>query len=412
MTYLERHKNFHVSQLLLQVFFVGAILGLFRTAIPALSETEFGVPRDAFFLLANFIVAFGLVKSVCNFLASRLSDTFGRKHILTAGWLIALPVPWIAAYTPNWWGIVGATLLLGVNQGLCWSMSQIMKIDLIARRYHGLAVGLNETLGYCGVAIFGYLSAWLTVRIGLDQAVLWFGTLIVVVALADALVFCGETLPATARRHDDATHPQSTPSDDSGGRLFVEVSFCSSSTMSLCLAGLIEKFVDVLIWLIYPVFLYRRGVDLVTIGLIVGVYAATWGILQLFTGSLSDRFGRKPFIVAGMLLSGAACTLTLLNMEHSWWLLNAALIGLGMAMLYPTLSAAISDCSSERHRGTVMGIYRFWRDSGYFFGALLFAAIIIARQGMEAAFITTTVCMAASALFVAVAVGKNKRQVF
>ena len=395
MNFLKRHRNFQLSQLLLQVFFVGVMLGLFRTVIPALSESEFGVPAGAFFLLASFIVVFGLVKSTFNFIASGFSDRFGRRRVLIIGWLIALPVPWIVVHASGWWGVIGATLLLGVNQGLCWSMSQIMKIDLIERSRHGLAMGLNETLGYCGVAVSGYFSAWLTVRFGLEQTILWLGALVAATALIDALLFCGETLPRAARV------ASRTP-----GGLFVEISFRNSSTMALCLAGLVEKFVDVLIWLIYPVFLYRQGVGLVSIGLITGVYAATWGILQMFMGSLSDHVGRKPLIVAGMVLSGAGCTLTLFSMEQSWWLLNAALIGAGMAMLYPTLGAAVSDCSSERHRGTVMGIYRFWRDSGYFWGALLFAAVATAGhavgQGMEPVFIVTTACMAASALFVAV----------
>ena len=395
MNYLERHRNFHVSQLLLQVFFVGVMLGLFRTVIPALSESEFGVPQNAFFLLASFIVIFGLIKSIFNFLSSRFSDLFGRKRMLVLGWLIALPVPWIVIYTSAWWGVIAATFLLAVNQGLCWSMSQIMKIDLIERHRHGLAMGLNETFGYCGVAISGYLSAWLTVHLGLDQAILQLGTLVALVALVNAIFFCGETLPQVARDRKE------THTDDAQSRLFARVSFGNRTTMSLCLAGLVEKFVDVLIWLVYPVFLYRQGVDLVTIGLITGVYAATWGVLQMFMGSASDRFGRKPFIVLGMLLSGAGCSLTLLSSAQGRWLLNAVMIGVGMAMLYPTLGAAVSDLCGEERRGTVMGIYRFWRDSGYFFGALLFAGVATLGQGMTPVFIVTTVCMVMSALFVA-----------
>lgn len=406
LTWLERHRNFHVVQLLLQVFFVGVMLGIFRTAVPALSESEFGVPENAFFLLANFIVTFGAVKSAFNFLASRFSDLFGRKRILVAGWLIALPVPWIVAYTSSWWGVVAATFLLGVNQGLCWSMSQIMKIDLIERRHHGLAMGLNETFGYSGVAVAGYFSAWLTMRLGLDQAILWIGTTAALIALADALIFCGETLPKAAAERRPG------PDEIKTGDLFVEVSFRNLPTASLCLAGLVEKFVDVLIWLVYPVFLYRRGVELTTIGLITGVYAMTWGILQMFMGSASDKLGRKPLIVFGMLLSGAGCSATLLSAAQSWWLLNAGLIGLGMAMLYPTLGAAVSDCSSEERRGTVMGIYRFWRDSGYFFGALLFAAVATAGGGIQPVFVVTTLSMTASALFVAAVTGGSRKGVF
>lgn len=404
-------RNFYISQLLLQVFFVGVMLGLFRTAVPALSESRFGVPEGAFFLLSNFIVVFGLVKSVFNFLSSRLSDSFGRKRILVSGWLIALPVPWIVAYAPDswgWWSVIAATFLLAINQGICWSMSQIMKIDLIERRRHGLAMGLNETFGYCGVAVSGYFSAWLTVQLGLNQAMLWLGSVIAAAALIDALLFCRETLPGAATMTADAATGRAGQGADSARALFVEASFRNVSTMALCLAGLVEKFVDVLVWLIYPVFLYSRGVDLVSIGLITGVYAATWGILQLFTGSLSDRWGRGPFIVFGMLACAAGSLLTLFSMEQLWWILNAVLIGAGMAMLYPTLGAAVSDRSSERHRGTVMGIYRFWRDSGYFFGALLFAAVATLRDDLASAFMTTAICMTGSALFVAFAADRRK----
>ncbi len=397
--YLQAHKNFHISQLLLQVFLVGAMLGLFRTVIPALSESRFGVPAGDFFLLASFIVVFGLIKSTFNFLSSYFSDRYGRKRMLVAGWLIALPIPWIVAHSPDWTGIIAATFLLGVNQGLCWSMSQIMKIDLTPRPRHGLMMGMNETLGYCGVAISAYLSTWLTVNLSsLDKAILWMGTLVVLLALIDSLLFCGETRPSSRETSAD------TPANKATGSLFVRVSFQHLQTTSLCLAGLVEKFVDVLIWLIYPVFLYRQNIELLDIALITGVYAATWGILQIVTGSASDRFGRRSLIVLGMFLCALGCTMTLLSMQLWWWILNAFIIGVGMAMLYPTLGATVSDYSSAARRGEILGIYRFWRDSGYFFGALLFAAVATLSQKLTSVFVVTSVCMAASALFVAVAI--------
>ena len=397
--YLQAHKKFHISQLLLQVFFVGATLGLFRTVVPALSESRFGVPAGDFFLLASFIVVFGLIKSVFNFLSSYFSDHYGRKRMLVTGWLIALPIPWIVAHAPDWTGIILATFLLGVNQGLCWSMSQIMKIDLTPRRRHGLMMGMNETLGYCGVAISAYLSTWLTVNLGsLDKAILWMGTFVVLLALIDSLLFCGETRPAPKEK------PAGTPVGEATGNLFIRVSFRHMQTMSLCLAGLVEKFVDVLVWLIYPVFLYRQNIALLDIALITGVYAATWGILQIFTGSASDKFGRRSLIVSGMFLCALGCVATLLSMQPWWWVLNAFVIGIGMAMLYPTLGATVSDYSSVARRGAILGIYRFWRDAGYFFGALLFAAIATFSQEFVPVFVATSVCMVASALFVAITI--------
>ena len=388
-------RDFEFVQLLLQVFFVGMTVGLFRTVIPALAETEFGVPRDSFILLATFIAVFGLIKASLNFVAGSLSDAIGRRKVLMAGWLTALPIPYLLAYAPNWSWVIAATVLLSINQGLCWSMSQVMKLDLSDPRRHGAAMGFNETFGYCGVALSGYLSAWMTARLGMAETMVWLGFSVIGSALLLASLFCRETKPGSSAA--------SSESRQAVRKLIFEVSWSRRSTMALCLAGSVEKFVDTLVWLIYPVFLYQRGVSLVMIGVITGVYGGVWGITQLFTGSWSDRIGRKPFIVGGMILCAVGCSLTLLSMAPGWWIFNAALTGLGMAMLYPNLGSAVNDQAPLPQRGTILGIYRFWRDFGYFAGAVALSGVITLSGFREqTAFLLTTAAMLMSALAVVI----------
>lgn len=386
---VERKAEF--NNLLLQVLFVGMTVGLFRTVIPALAESEFGIPAGSFLLVGTFVIVFGLIKAFLNFVAGRLSDKAGRRRILLSGWIIAIPIPYLLAYAQNWSWVLMATVLLGVNQGLCWSMSQTMKLDLTTPRAYGVAVGLNETFGYCGVALTGYTSAVLVSAFGLRVTMLVLGFTIIGLALLLSSLFCHETRPAADTRGKKL---------QLGWQLFHTTSWRNRSTMALCLAGLVEKFVDTLIWLIYPVFLYQKGISLPVIGTITSVYGLVWGITQLLTGSYSDRIGRKRLIVSGMLLCAMGCVTTLWNLSTSWWIVNAILIGLGMAMLYPTLSAAISDQVAAEHRATVLGIYRFWRDFGYFIGAIVLSGASVLAQTQTAAFYVTATAMLVSALLV------------
>ena len=395
-----KNKTFEFGQLLLQVMFVGMVIGLFRTVVPALSESRFNVPVDAFILLGSFIVIFGVIKGLLNFAAGRASDIIGRRKLLVSGWIVALPIPWILAYATDWLWIIVATVLLSINQGFCWSMSQIMKLDIAKREYHGTAIGLNETFGYCGVAIAGYLSAEMTIWLGITQAMLWMGLTIIGLALLLASLFCDETklIQDTNADKDIAARDPSTKAD-----------WKNIPMITLCAAGLVEKFVDTLMWLIYPFFLYQQGVPLAKIGMITGVYGFVWGISQLFTGGWSDKKGRVPLIVAGMTLCAIACSATLLSMHFFWWIINAAVAGLGMAMLYPTLSAAVSDCCLHpEQRGTILGIYRFWRDFGYCIGALALTGIITFSGEIKTGFWLTTITMLISALSVFILVPMKK----
>ena len=389
LVHVERKIEFY--HLLLQVLFVGMTVGLFRTVIPVLASSEFGIPADSFLLIGTFVTVFGLIKAFLNFVAGRLADKAGRRNILLAGWIVALPIPYLLAYAQEWAWVLAATVLLGVNQGLCWSMSQTMKLDLAQPRAYGVTVGLNETFGYCGVAASGYASAVLVSTFGMESTMLTLGFAIIGLALLLGSMFCNETRAAT-----DADQKKK----HLGWKLFYTVSWHHRSTMALCLAGLVEKFVDTLIWLIYPTFLYQKGVSLPLIGAITGIYALVWGLTQTWTGIYSDLIGRKRLIVGGMLLCAVGCVVTLWSLNITWWIVNAVLIGLGMAMLYPTLSAAISDRVADGQRATVLGIYRFWRDFGYFIGAIALSGASVLAQTQEAAFYLTGVAMLVSALLV------------
>lgn len=367
-------------QQLLQVFFVGMTIGMMRTVVPALAETEFGVAEGSFIMLTSFVVAFGFVKGALNFVAGRLSERWGRKPVLVLGWITALPIPFMVLWAPSWSWIVAATVLLGVNQGLAWSMTQTAKMDLTRPEERGLTMGLNEFSGYVGVAIAGivtgYMAGWLGPRSGL----MVFGLAVILAALALALLVVRETVDfahAESARHrsGQSTGPVARFADPgtvepSTWQVFALVSWRDRRLFAFSQAGLVEKFVDALVWVFYPVFLFQQGVSLAGIGWIVGVYGFVWGGSQFITGKLSDRLGRQPLIVWGMWICGAGVGMTVMGEGVAWWVLSAAVTGLGMAMLYPTLSAAVADISAPQWRGSAIGTYRFWRDLGYGFGAL------------------------------------------
>jgi MFS family permease len=382
--------------LLLQVLLVGLTIGMMRTVVPALAEAEFGVPRDSFVLLSAFVLAFGLVKGVLNFVAGRLSERIGRKRVLVLGWVAALPIPVMVWLAPSWAWIVFATVLLGVNQGLCWSMTQTAKLDITRPDERGLTLGLNEFAGYVGVATAGVATAYLASALGARVGLLVFGMTVVLAALALAVFCVNETLPwahaetAAQLRHDPARatprYATGVPADPSTWDMFVWVSWRDRRLAAISQAGLVEKFVDALVWVFYPVFLYQRGVSLPHIGWIIGIYGFVWGGAQLFTGKLSDSIGRHPPNVAGMWLCAAGVAMMPAGEGIVWWSASAALTGFGMALLYPNLSAAVADISRPSWRGTAIGIYRFWRDLGYGVGALGLGLTAHFAGGIEAAF--------------------------
>lgn len=381
---------------LLQVMLVGFTIGMMRTVVPALAENEFGVPKNSFILLTAFVVAFGLVKGTLNFVAGRLSERIGRKKVLLLGWIAAIPIPLLIYFASSWNWIVAATVLLGVNQGLTWSMTQTSKLDITRADQRGLTIGLNEFSGYVGLALAGIITAYLATALGARAALLAFGLTTILLALLLTLLWVKDTLPWA--KHEAAKHkagittgpkpryPTNIGEHPTTREVFTLMSWRDKRLAAVCQAGLVEKFVDALIWVFYPVFLYQRGVTLPDIGWIVGVYGFVWGGSQFFTGKLSDHIGRHKPNVWGMWICGAGVAMMMLGDGILWWSLSAAVSGFGMALLYPNLSAAIADISHPNWRGSAIGIYRFWRDLGYGIGALGLGIAAHFSGSVEAAF--------------------------
>jgi MFS family permease len=395
---------------LLQVMLVGFTIGMMRTVVPALSESEFGVPKNSFMLLTAFVVAFGLVKGTLNFVAGRLSERIGRKKVLLLGWIAALPIPLLVYFAPSWSWIVAATVLLGINQGLTWSMTQTSKLDITRSDQRGLTIGLNEFSGYVGLALAGIITAYLATMLGARTGLLIFGLTTVLLAILLTLLWVKDTLPwakLEAAKHATTPltrmkprYPTNISAKPTTWEVFTLVSWRDKRFAAISQAGLVEKFVDALVWVFFPVYLFQHGLSLAGIGWVVGVYGFVWGVSQFFTGHLSDHIGRKKPIVWGMWLCGAGVALVLLGEGELWWSLAAAVMGFGMALLYPTLSAAVSDIAHPNWRGSAIGIYRFWRDLGYGIGALLLGAVAAVFGGIEAGFWFTAAAMFVSGAIV------------
>lgn len=393
-------------QQLLQVLLVGLTIGMMRNVVPAMAETEFGVPRGSFMLLVAFVVAFGFVKGAMNFVAGRLAEAWGRKRVLLLGWLVALPIPALIYFATSWSWVVVATVLLGINQGLTWSMTQTSKLDFTRPDQRGLVIGLNEFSGYIGVAIAGVVTGYLAVLLGPRAGLLWFGSAVIGLATLSAWWSVTETLPWAhdeVKRHAGASSPAMRPqyaqqvsAHPTTAEIFALMSWRDRRMAALCQAGLVEKFVDALVWAFWPVYLHQQGVSLPGIGWIVGVYGFVWGSAQFFTGKLSDRVGRHQLNTWGMWICGAGVALMPLGTGSLWWSTSAAIAGLGMAMLYPNLSAAVADIAHPTWRASAIGIYRFWRDLGYGIGALGLGASAALGGKLESAFWFVAVAMAVS----------------
>lgn len=400
------------SQQLLQVFFVGLTIGLQRNVLPALAEQEFGIAADSFTLLMAFIISFGIVKGLTNLVAGQLSETYGRRRVLLWGWIAAIPIPFIILYAPSWNWIVAANVALGINQGFAWSMTVASKVDICGTRQRGLAIGINEFAGYSGVAVAGILTGYLATELDPRLSLSLFGGAVTIVALVVAFLFAKDTLPwarAEAASFRAGTQigpipnfPEGVSERPSLREIFTLVSWRHNTFMALSQAGCIEKFVDALVWGFFPVYLIGNGLTLIEIGWVVGAYGLVWGFGQLWSGPLSDRIGRKWLIVAGMWLAAVGIAAMLMVDGFVYWASTAAITGLGMALLYPTLIASVSDISHPDWRASSLGVYRFWRDTGYAIGALLIGVIADAINAIEAGFWFVALVMLASGLFVAI----------
>ncbi|MFI5488596.1 MFS transporter [Micromonospora echinaurantiaca] len=377
---------------------VGGVLGTERTVLPLLGEREFQL--TAYTAALTYILAFGATKAVTNFFAGALSDRYGRKPVLLAGWLVAIPVPLLLIWAPSWGWVVAANVLLGVNQGLAWSTTVIMKIDLVGPHRRGLAMGLNEAAGYLAVAATALATGALAARYGLRPAPFLLGAAYIAVGLGLSVLLVRETRGHA--HHEAATHQGGAHHGGLTTRQVLKlVSWREPALSSASQAGLVNNLNDGLAWGLFPVLFAAAGLSLPRIGVLAALYPAVWGLGQLLTGPLSDRVGRKPLIVGGMLIQAGALGLIAGGDSFGAWGTGAALLGAGTAMVYPTLLAAIGDVAHPAWRARAVGVYRLWRDAGFAVGALT-AGLLADLVGIRGATWAVAALTAASGLLVAV----------
>jgi MFS family permease len=361
--------------------FVGAMVGMERSILPAIAEHDFHLAARAAIL--SFIVVFGVVKALTNYLAGRLSDAFGRKVILVGGWLVAAPVPFLLMWAPSWTWVLVANVLLGVSQGLTWSTTVIMKIDLAGPKNRGLAMGLNEFAGYFAVAISALATGFIASHYALRPQPFYLGVGYVALGLGLSAIAVRETKHHARHeaRLDGGAPPGGVPSQRT---VFVRTSLLDRNLSSVSQAGLVNNLNDGMAWGLFPLFFAAQGMSLAQIGELAAIYPAVWGLSQLVTGALSDKLGRKGLIVGGMWAQAVGIVITVLSRSFAGFAAGAVLLGVGTAMVYPTLLAAIGDVAHPTWRASAVGVYRLWRDLGYAIGALL-AGIVADAVGVAAA---------------------------
>lgn len=395
-------------------FGVGLVIGTERVVVPALGQSQFHL--TSFLATLAFIVSFGVVKAALNLVAGRLADRVGRKPLLLLGWLAALPIPFLIIFANSWWWIVLANVLLGVNQGFAWTITVTSKIDLVGPRSRGFALGVNEFSGYAGVSVGGFVGGLLSGFYGPRIAPFIFMLVVALVFLGVSRFAIHETLPytrveaaqAAAQQQPEAaaSAPATQEAADahatlpSLGAVFALTTWGDRTLAAASQAGLVEKFTDTLAWGLFPLYFASHGLPLASIGALVAVYTGSWAVLQLYTGHLTDVIGRKWPIVAGMWLAAGGIALVGLSGGLAGWLIGSLLMGVGMALLYPTLLATVSDVARPRWRASSLGVYRLWRDSGYALGALLIGAVAD-QFGLLAGFWFCAAAMALSGLVVA-----------
>jgi MFS family permease len=386
---------------------VGGMIGQERTVLPLLAEQVFVV--GAFTASLTFIVAFGITKALTNLVAGTLSDRYGRKPVLVAGWLIGLPVPLLLIWAPSWGWVIAANVLLGINQGLTWSTTIVMKIDLVGPGRRGLAMGFNEAAGYLAVAATALASGWLAAEYGLRPAPFLLGVVFAALGLGLSTVFIRETQHHA--RHEARSHvPHDSEHHDglTAGQIFTLTSFREKALSAASQAGLVNNLNDGLAWGLYPILFATAGLGVARIGVLVALYPAVWGVGQMLTGALSDRWGRKWLIVAGMLLQAGGIALVAAGDGFLVWAIAAVLMGAGTAMVYPTLLAVIGDVAHPAWRARAVGVYRLWRDSGYAIGALI-AGITADALGIRAAIWVVAAITALSGIIVAARMYETRR---
>jgi MFS family permease len=395
------------SLLVLVNAFVGAMVGMERTILPAIAEREFHLAAKAAVL--SFIVAFGVAKALTNYLAGRLSDSVGRKRVLVAGWLVAAPVPFMLMWAPSWAWILAANVLLGISQGLTWSTTVIMKIDLAGARHRGLAMGLNEFAGYLAVAASALATGWIAARYALRPEPFYLGVGYVAAGLGLSVLAVKETRHHVAEesRLEGTSRDQVTPT---ARAVFLTTTFRDRNLSSVTQAGLVNNLNDGIAWGLFPLVFGARGMSLPQIAVLASLYPAIWGLAQLLTGAWSDRVGRKQLIVWGMWVQAVGIGVVAVAGSFRGFALGAVLLGIGTAMVYPTLLAAIGDVARPSWRASSVGVYRFWRDLGYAIGAVVAGATSDAL-GLRAAVWLVAAITFASGLVVAFRMAETRRPV-
>ena len=374
---------------------VGGMIGQERTVLPLLAGETFGLDGAA--AAMTFVAAFGLTKAATNLAAGALADRYGRKPVLVAGWLVGLPVPLLIIAAPDWAWIIVANALLGINQGLTWSTTVIMKIDLVGPARRGLAMGLNEAAGYGAVAVTALATGWIAAEAGLRPGPFLLGLGYAVVGLALAGLLVRETRDHVAHEHETTGGGATVP----WRVAFAQTSFSDPDLSAASQAGFVNNLNDGMAWGLLPLFYAAAGLSVGEIGVLAAAYPAVWGVAQIATGGLSDRIGRKPLIVAGMLLQAVAIAGIAAGSTFAAWLVAAATLGLGTAMVYPTLLAAIADVAAPARRASAIGVYRLWRDLGFAAGAVV-AGVAADRLGMPAAINVVAVLTGVSGVVVLV----------
>ena len=372
---------------------VGGMVGQERTVLPLIARDVFAVTGVASAM--TFLLAFGVTKAAANLVAGALADRFGRKPILVAGWLVALPVPVLLILAPSWSWVVLANVLLGVNQGLTWSTTVIMKIDLVGPARRGLAMGLNEAAGYGAVAVTALATGFIAQEAGLRPAPFLLGLAYAGLGLTISALLVRETMGHVA--HEQAAWPAA---DEVPWRAVFALTTVRDRTLSAASqAGLVNNLNDGMAWGLLPIYYAAAGLSIAQVGVLSAAYPATWAILQIATGAWSDRVGRKPLIVSGMLLQAAAIAAIAVGSSFGTWLVAALVLGLGTALVYPTLIAAVADVAEPAWRGSAVGVYRLWRDLGFAAGAIV-AGLVADAAGMSSAIWVVAVITALSGLVV------------
>ena len=391
--------------------FVGAMIGLEQTVVPLIGKNDFGIESSA--IIVSFIASFGAVKAVLNLLAGNLSDKWGRKNVLVIGWLFGIPVPLILLFAPDWNWIIFANILLGVNQGLAWSMTVNMKIDLVGKSQRGLALGLNEFAGYVSVAAIGFFTGYLASTFGLKPYPFYLGILFAVLGLAISWIVVKDTRRFTdLELKENASNPpeqETNVTELTFKELFLQTSWKNRTLLAISQAGLINNLIFGVTWGIFTLYFTSFALGISEIGFLKALHPGIWGVLQLLTGTLSDKVGRKILIYPGMIVQGIGVWVVLFTSFYWGWIAGMSLIGIGTALVYPTLLAAISDVANPKWRATSLGVYRFWRDIGFVFGAIGIG-ILADLFGLKIAIHLVAFLALASGVFVLTVMKETSRQ--